>query len=86
MKTGELIILWVGGPLSVAVLSLTYVGPTDPLGLDRYEGSVGSVIGSTIQLIGRVISIWIVCGLVWLTIYKRVRSTGKASSEGTNPD
>jgi hypothetical protein len=80
MKIGELIILWVGGLLSVAVLVLTNIGPTDPLGLGRYSGSVGSVIGSTIHLIGIVISIWILCALVWLTIYKRIRSKGKATS------
>ena len=86
MKTGELIILWVGGLLSVAVLMLTNVGPTDPLGLGRDSGGAGEVLGDTIHLIGTVLSIWILCGLVWLTIYKRVRSKGKASSEGTNPD
>jgi hypothetical protein len=75
VKTGELIILWVGGLLSVVVLVQTWVGPPDPLGFPEYGGGliIGSVIGRTIRLIGTVISIWILCGLVWLTIYKRKR-------------
>jgi len=30
----------------------------------------------------RVATIWILCGLVWITVYNRVRSKGKSGSTG----
>jgi hypothetical protein len=55
MKRGELIILWVGGLLSVFVLIMA---------LDHQEIWAVAVF---------LLAIWIICGLVWLTLYRRLK-------------
>jgi hypothetical protein len=55
MKRGELIILWVGGLLSVLVL---IAGANDY----RRDYFIMGVL---------LLAIWIICGLVWLTLYRR---------------
>ena len=79
MKRGELIILWVGGLLSVAVLILADV-PTlvfsgrdsilNELGLATRDAqpSMAAVAGYIFEVIARLLAIWIICGLVWLTL------------------
>ena len=55
MKRGELIILWVGGLLSVLVLIAgANVSERDPF-----------------VMAALLLAIWIICGLVWLTLYRR---------------
>ena len=67
MKTGELIILWVGGLLSVVVV----VGGLGVSDLDLRVYGAGTIVSQALSAAGKLISIWILCGLVWLTIYKR---------------
>ena len=70
MKTGELIILWIGGLLSVAVLLMGGIG--GPLELRMY--GIGLVVEKAVQTAKALISIWVLCGLIWLTVYKRKRN------------
>jgi hypothetical protein len=53
IKRGELIILWVGGLLSVFVL------------IEGARVEEPFIIGVFL------LAIWIICGLVWLTLYRR---------------
>jgi hypothetical protein len=72
MKRGELVILWVGGLLSVALLASVNV-PTsirDEL-LRGGPSSTAAVAGYVFEVIARLLAIWIICGLVWLTLYRR---------------
>jgi hypothetical protein len=69
MKRGELIILWVGGLLSVVVLSGG--APRIPSSIDLPFVSSGTVAGYVVDLIARLASIWILCGLAWVTLYRR---------------
>ncbi len=78
MKTGELIILWVGGLLSVTVL-VQLRGPSE-LEIKAYGAAI--LVTWLVSTVRDLISIWILCGLVWLTLYKRDRSKGKPSSTG----
>jgi hypothetical protein len=66
MKRGELIIAWLGGLASVFVVSNFRVGRgirTGPVLGDLGEGIA--------HIFFYLLAIWIVCGLVWLTIYRR---------------
>ena len=64
MKTGELIILWVGGLCSVFVLIVSSP-PTETLSLEPIIASY------FINIIRSLLAIWILCGLVWVTLYRR---------------
>jgi hypothetical protein len=81
MKRGELIILWVGGLLSVALL-IPVVPSSDPsmrdvilrdLGLPMKDTqpSMAVVAGYVFNVVTKLLAIWIICGLVWLTLYRR---------------
>jgi hypothetical protein len=73
VKRGELIILWVGGLLSVALLVLVRV-PTsirDEV-LRGGPSSMATVAAYVFEVIARLLAIWIICGLVWLTLYRRL--------------
>jgi hypothetical protein len=61
MKPGELIILWVGGLLSAALLA-TARAPTSDM---------ADVAGHVVDGVALLLAIWTICGLVWLTIYRR---------------
>jgi len=65
MKRGELIILWIGGILSVALLVLSQA--PDPI-TQKVSLTLGGYI---VDLIMKLAAIWIICGLVWLTLYRR---------------
>jgi Na+/phosphate symporter len=67
MKRGELIILWVGGLLSVALLTIMVV-PTSRGVIPTDEPIVA---GYVFNLLTKLLAIWIICGLVWLTLYRR---------------
>lgn len=72
MKRGELVIMWVGGLLSAALLATVNV-PTsirDEV-LRGGPSSMAAVAGYIFEVIARLLAIWIVCGLVWLTLYRR---------------
>jgi hypothetical protein len=69
MKRGELIILWVGGLLSVALLIIT-VAPLSSRA-DLGLGGEPIIAGYVFNLVTKLLAIWIICGLVWLTLYKR---------------
>jgi hypothetical protein len=68
MKIGELIILWVGGLLSAALLIVT-AAPTST----RSNLGLGEplIAGYVFNLVTKLLVIWIGCGLVWLTLYRR---------------
>jgi hypothetical protein len=66
MKRGELIILWVGGLLSIIPLMVGW--PSD---LDVRLYGAGIVVVRVVEKVGIVLAIWILCGLVWLTLYRR---------------
>jgi hypothetical protein len=74
MKRGELVILWLGGLLSVAILITAAVPPSsvrdELLGL-RGPTSMGTVAAYVFEVVSKLLSIWIICGLVWLTLYRR---------------
>jgi hypothetical protein len=72
MKRGELIILWVGGLLSI----VTVMGgwPSD---VDVRIYGTGIVMTRVVEKVGIVLAIWIMCGLVWVTLYKRSRTKQK---------
>ena len=57
MKRGELIIVWVGGLLSVALLIIV-IDPT-------------TSVGEFFNILAKLLAVWIICGLVWLTLYRR---------------
>jgi len=65
MKRGELIILWIGGILSVALLVLSQA--PDPI---TQEVSL-TLGGYIVDLMMKLAATWIICGLVWLTLYRR---------------
>jgi preprotein translocase subunit SecG len=64
MKTGELVILWIGGLLSVAAVARIFSYQPQLIG----ASGIGVVV---VQVMGLVAAIWIICGLIWATIYKR---------------
>jgi hypothetical protein len=68
MKRGELIILWVGGLLSAALL-IVNVAPTT----SKPDLGIGEPIiaGFVFNVVTRLLVIWILCALVWLTLYRR---------------
>jgi hypothetical protein len=61
MKRGELIILWVGGLLTVANL----------VGVALHGAQARDVYPTLIL----ILAIWIICGLVWLTLYGGIRNS-----------
>ena len=68
MKTGELIILWVGGLLSVALFAFVNA----PLSwTPRLEIDQPVIGGYFFNVLTKLAAIWIICGLVWLTLYRR---------------
>jgi len=71
MKRGELVILWVGGLLSVALLTVT-VAPTSFS--SRTELDEPIIAGYVFNVVTKLLAIWIICGLVWLTLYRRKKS------------
>jgi hypothetical protein len=79
MKRGELIILWVGGLLSIIALM---VGWPDDLDVRRF--GAGIVVIRVVERVSIVLAIWILCGLVWVTLYRRTRSKGDKSSSGSD--
>jgi hypothetical protein len=83
MKRGELIILWIGGLLTMALLLLADVpsglsvrdSMLRELGLPTSEAaSMAAVTASVFKVISRILAVWIICGLVWLTLYRRKRA------------
>jgi hypothetical protein len=65
MKRGKLIILWIGGILSAALLVLDQApGPIE----QKLYVTLG---GHVVNLLAKLAAIWIICGLVWLTLYRR---------------
>ena len=71
MKRGQLIILWIGGILSAALLILSQA--PDPV-----EQKISLTLGAyVINVLTKLAVIWIVCGLVWVTMYKRSRTNEK---------
>ena len=66
MKRGELVIVWLGGLASLFVLLNFRVG--SGLRLEASLGDVGEAIAHTAMYL---LANWILCGLVWLTIYRR---------------
>jgi hypothetical protein len=72
MKRGELLILWVGGLLSIVILMVGW-----PDGLDVRMYGAGIVVVRIVEKISIVLAIWILCGLVWVTLYKRSRNKEK---------
>lgn len=64
MKRGELIILWVGGLCSVAVLLLVDA-PTRTMSFEPV------IAGYVFNVVTKLLAICIICGLVWLTLYRR---------------
>jgi hypothetical protein len=82
MKHGELIILWVGGLLSVALL-LPVAPTSEPsmrdqmlrdlgLAMKDAQPSIAVVAGYVFNVVSKLLAIWIICGLVWLTLYRRL--------------
>jgi hypothetical protein len=72
MKWGGLIILWVGGLLSIVTLMGGW--PSD---LDVRVYGPGIVMARVAEKVGIVLAIWIMCGLVWVSPYKRSRTKKK---------
>jgi hypothetical protein len=74
MKRGELVILWVGGLLSTAVLLLQAANvPRVPSELTLKIDGAHTVSGHIIVTVFILVAIWIVCGLVWVTLYLRTK-------------
>ena len=70
MKWGEIILLWVAGLWTVFVLLGLDLDIKNPLIVDpRLFASVSE--GTWVPLIDKSLPIWIICGLLWVTIYKR---------------
>jgi hypothetical protein len=65
MKPGQLIILWIGGILSAALLILDQA--PDPI-QQKAHVTLGAHV---VNLLAKLAAIWIICGLVWLTLYWR---------------
>ena len=77
MKTGELVILWVGGLLSVVAL-------IDGSAIDALEiktFGAGLVAAQIVKILSSLLAIWIFCGLVWVTLYRRRRSNSTRDSQ-----
>jgi len=74
MKRGEIVILWIGGILSAALLVL-YEAP-DPI-QQKVSLTLG---GHVVNLFTKLALIWIICGLVWVTLYKRSHPKDKEST------
>jgi len=77
MKTGELVILWVGGLLSVVAL-------IDGKAIDALEiktFGAGLVAAQIVKILSSLLAIWIFCGLVWVTPYRRRRSNSTRDSQ-----
>jgi hypothetical protein len=68
MKRGELTILWVGGLLSVALLIITIAPTSSSPRTELYEPIIA---GYVFNVITKLLAIWIICGLLWLTLYRR---------------
>ena len=60
MKRGELILLWTGTLLSTALLILDQDPIYDEQNLNAH----------LVSLFAKLAAIWIICGLVWLTLYR----------------
>jgi Na+/phosphate symporter len=69
MKRGELVILWIGGLLSVALLIIVQAPLSHTPGIDINREPI--IAGYVFNIITRLLAIWIVCALVWLTLYRR---------------
>jgi hypothetical protein len=80
MKWGELIILWVGGLLSIMTLIANW-----PSHVDVRVYGPGIVMATVAQRVGLVLAIWIICGLVWVSLYKRSRTKKPRPTEQTIP-
>jgi hypothetical protein len=74
MKWGELIILWIGGLLSIIPLMVGW--PSD---LDVRLYGAGIVVVRVVEKVSIVLAIWILCGLAWVTLYKRSRTKEKGT-------
>ena len=73
MKPGELIILWVGGLLSIVALMVDHW----PNYFDVRRYGSGVLALHVLQRLSVVLAIWILCVLVWVTLYKRSRTKEK---------
>ena len=73
MKRGEIVILWIGGLLSISALGFGGW----PSGLDVRIYGAGIVVVHIVKKVSIVLAIWILCGLVWVTLYKRSRAKEK---------
>ena len=64
MKRGELIVLWVGGLLSAALLAFGDVPTSRRHELTGLTGapSMAVVAGYVFEVIFRLLAIWIICG------------------------
>jgi hypothetical protein len=72
MKRGELVILWIGGILSSLVLLLgSYGMPGVPSEVELKIDGADTVAGHVVQTVFVLLAIWIICGLVWVSIYRR---------------
>ena len=67
MKRGELVILWVGGLLSAALLIIIEA----PLHRGLIAADEPIIAGYVFNVVTKLLAIWIICGLVWLTLYRR---------------
>jgi hypothetical protein len=68
MKRGELVILWIGGLLSAALLIIVQA----PLSHNpRIDFDEPMITGYIFNVVTKLLAIWIICGLVWLTLYRR---------------
>jgi len=67
VKTGELVILWIGGLLSIGVL----IGGSPIDALDIKVFGPGLVAAQIVRILSSLLAIWILCGLVWITLYRR---------------
>ena len=76
MKKGELVILWIGGLLSIVVL----IASEAPTRASFIRGEQPIAAAYFINAAFRLVGIWIVCGLAWLTLYKRKEYRALSSS------
>ena len=63
MKRGELILLWIGTLLSTALLIIDQ-NPDHVLVQQDLDLHL-------VSLFAKLAAIWIICGLVWLSLYRR---------------
>ena len=63
MKRGELILLWIGTLLSTALLIIDQ-DPDHVLVQQNLDLHL-------VSLFAKLAAIWIICGLVWLSLYRR---------------